>query len=97
MTGDPRQQPLKVEIVDGRLVVSIGVGLLCYAVQGAGGCDFRVTNEDAFAADIARELERDEEDGTTLLHRAFDKAASEAVEGGSEAAGLTDPSEDEDA
>ena len=42
-------------------------------------------------AEIARELGREAEDGTTLLHVAFDKAASEAVENGSEAAEVVDP------
>lgn len=84
-----RNQQLKVEIVDGVLNISIGVDLLIYAITH--GSDFWpdddelvVTDPDVFAAEIARELENEEEDGTTLVHRMFDKAAETAVDNGCE-------------
>ncbi len=96
-----RNQQLKVEIIEGVLKISIGVDLLVHAVTH--GADFWPENElvvsdnDEFAAAIAQELENDcfQEDGTTVLHVAFDKAAELAVENGCE--GIADAEESCDA
>lgn len=91
-----RDQQLEVEVVDGRLVISIGVDLLLHAVaHGADDWedDWEVTDPDAFALAIVDELESEEEDGTTLLHRAFDRAAMRAVEAGAE--GVRLPGDDD--
>lgn len=79
-----REQQLQIEIVDGRLVISIGVELLTHAVTHGDDWEeeWEITDVDAFASAIAHQLELEEEDGTTLLHRAFDKAAYKAVEDG---------------
>lgn len=43
-----------------------------------------ITNERAFAEEVVNELNREEEDGTTLVHRALDRAMYMAVENGAE-------------
>lgn len=83
-----RDQTLTVEIVDDRLVISIGIDALMIAARAADDWDedAEIIDPDAFAAEIARHLENDEDDdGTTQLHLAFDAAVMAAVEAGSEA------------
>ncbi len=84
-----RNEGLKVAVVDGRLIISVGVDTLCHAVTvgrryGTGNID--VTNVDAFAGEILRELEREEEDGTTPITSLLDGAAEKAIENGAEGA-----------
>lgn len=43
-----------------------------------------VTDENKWASEICRSLEREEEDGATLVHRMLDKAAINALECGAE-------------
>lgn len=79
---------LAVTIEDGRLVITIGIGLLAWAVQSAEPQwpeDFAVVDVEGFAKAIAKELKRDEEDGTTPVHRMLDAAATEVLESGDEA------------
>ncbi|TVV75565.1 hypothetical protein [Sphingomonas solaris] len=98
--SDFQDQQLSVEIVDGRLLISIGTGLLVHAVTN--GSDFWdevelvVTDPEAFAAAIAAELEHEEEDGTTPVHRMLDKAAERAVENGCDGVDETPADERED-
>jgi hypothetical protein len=94
---DPKEQPLRCEIVDGRIVISVGINTLAGAPadrepwvvydMADDRNDFyrklRVTDPEEFAQDVARALEREEEDGTNDLHRLFDKAMIDAVEDGS--------------
>lgn len=94
---DPRQQPLECYIFDGRLVISIGVETLRHAIalspymlnfENPG--EPKIIDVDVFAEDLLDELEREEEDGTTLIHRALDKAAERAIENGSEGVAFDD-------
>ena len=86
-----RDQGLTTEIVDGRLLISIGIDALMIAVKGspvweeqeADGKGYRIENAEGFADDILRELDDEEEDGTTLVHVAFDKAIERALDQGS--------------
>lgn len=78
-----REQGLTVEIVGGRLVVSIGVDALMIAARGGDDWDdddYVITDPDAFAASIARGLEVEQEDGTTDIHLAIDQAVTWAIE-----------------
>jgi hypothetical protein len=87
--------PLTVEVVGGKLVISIGVSTLAYAVQN--GChDWTgvITDEAAFAIDVATELEKESEDGTTVVHTMLDQAAMEAANQGS--AYVADEHEDDE-
>lgn len=84
-----KDQQLKVEVVDDRLVISIGIGLLAFAVQASSDAsgwpeDWYVSDPAAFAAEVARQLENEEEDGTTPVHRMLDAAALEALEQGAD-------------
>lgn len=74
---------LNVEIKDNKLVISIGVDLLCHA-EGLNLYYYKISNKIGFAKDIVNELLNEEEDGTTLVHRMFDEAANNAIENGSE-------------
>ena len=78
-----REQGLTVEIVGGRLVVSIGIDALMIAVRGGDDWDDEelvITDPDELAASIARGLEDEQEDGTTDIHLAIDKAVIWAIE-----------------
>lgn len=80
---------LKVQIVNGELVISIGISTLCFAIDHAPEMwnekedKPRITDEAGFARDILEQLTREEEDGTTPVHRMFDAAAARAIEYGS--------------
>lgn len=50
----------------------------------------KVTDVDGFVEDVIDELDREEEDGTTLLHIAFDAATAGAFANGSEHVGISD-------
>lgn len=86
-----RDQGLSVELVDGRLVISIGVDALMVAVKGSRPWEeqeedergYAIADADGFAEDILRELEDEEEDGTTLVHIAIDAAIERALDQGS--------------
>ena len=81
-----KAQQLKVEIVDDRLVISVGVGLAAFAVQTPDATDwpddYYISDPAVFATEIVRALEDEEEDGTTLVHRMLDAAAVTALENG---------------
>lgn len=85
-----RGDQLKIRVVDGRLVISIGVETLAIAAKYSNFFDdptmkeLEILDAEAFAREIARQLAREEEDGTTLVHHALDKAAELAVENGAE-------------
>lgn len=91
-----RDQHVQVELIDGRLVVSIGVDTLATAVKHMPQMDdafdevegkeieTEITDADKLAAAIVEALDDEEEDGTTLVHRMLDKAALRAIEGGAE-------------
>lgn len=92
---DPDDEPLKVEVIGGRLVISIGVRCLAHAIEFAPALtrynesadEFehpKVTDPLAFAHEIDAELSKEEEDGTTVVHRMLDKAAQSAIENGAE-------------
>lgn len=48
---------------------------------------FAVDDVNTFAAEFVRELNAEDEEGTTLIHVALDKAAVNAVENGAEGIG----------
>jgi hypothetical protein len=80
-----RNKPLTVEIVDGLLSITIGVDILCYAINVAHGKQqgFNITDNDVFANEILMELLH-EEDGVNSVHRMLDYAAQCSVEYGGE-------------
>lgn len=87
------KQRLKVEVTEGRLVISIGVEVLGFAatrgpwfdeLYGDTGQEPVVTDAEQFAKAICTELKREKEDGETLVHAMLDKAAERAAENGCE-------------
>lgn len=80
-----RNDPLKAEINDGKLVISIGVDTLCHAVEigiSYGMGEITITDKDTFVGEILDELNNESEDGSTIIHRMFDEAASNTIENG---------------
>ena len=74
-------------IEDGAIVIRVLVSALPQVVEGAwatGNLEtrYQITNLDEFAADLVTQLNREEEDGTTTVHRMFDKAIEDAIERG---------------
>ena len=69
---------IRVKIIE--LVGAAYGGLDAAGVEDDGRMDF-----DGLAPDLVTELNREAEDGTTLVHRALDAAVIEASENGSEA------------
>lgn len=85
----PFNKELTVAIVDGALTVTIGLGVLAHAIKFMPGWDVSYVPDPAnkfaeFGKAMVSALEDEEEDGTTLLHLAFDKAAINAMEQGYE-------------
>jgi hypothetical protein len=96
-------QGLDVSIIGDRLVISVGINCISNALEL--GPEFesydevrgvfsypKVTDPVIFARELAIELERESEDGTTRVHRMFDAAAKEAIEQGAE--GIIVPGDD---
>jgi hypothetical protein len=90
-----RKVGLSVAVADGELVIRIGVATLAEGYEHAAHGqpydvarnDFRqakVTGPVTFAREVCRQLEREEEDGATLLSDMLDKACARAVEDGAE-------------
>lgn len=85
--GRGKEQWLKTEVKDGRLVISVGVDVLAFAAQqfydeeafhASEGqedeSDFRIVAPADFAKSVVRALDREAEDGTTPVHLMFDEA-----------------------
>jgi hypothetical protein len=88
-------EPLKVEIVGGRLLISIGVNCLAHAIELCPSLsqhdektgefhDPVITDPLLFAREIRTVLLQEEEDGTTAVHRMLDHSAMTAIENGAE-------------
>lgn len=93
---DSRKALLSMEIAAGKLVISIGVEALAIAIEGGPMFEegTAVTDPDVFAREVLTALQDEDEEGTNLIHRAFDGAAEVAAENGAE--GITFPDEEDD-
>lgn len=74
---------------DAEIVIRVPVDVLPSVVEGAwaaGGMDLRlkVTDPALFARELVNELNREDEVGTTPIHRVFDAAIMEAFGQGAE-------------
>lgn len=85
-------EPLKVEVVEGRLNISIGVETLKYChnrlehefeAKKGFGSGFLITDAEGFARDVAAELKKEREDGSTILTDLLDLATQQAADDGS--------------
>jgi hypothetical protein len=91
---NPHNQPLEVEVVAGRLVISIGIDTLAFAADhheeftpyddelGDWVQRWHVFEKGEFALEVARQMQREAEDGSTPLTRFQDKMFLSAVEDG---------------
>jgi len=94
MKNNPKNQSLDVSVVDGRLVISIGINTLVFSaisrsmeenynqVTGVYTPKFIVSDPPQFSKDVAIELCREEEDGTTPVHKILDAAFDKVLESG---------------
>ncbi len=66
----------------GKIIIQFPLAHLPQAVEGAwaiGALEtrWRITNPDAFAKDLVGEMNREDEQGTTLIHKMCDAAINE--------------------
>jgi hypothetical protein len=83
---------LSVSIVDDALVISIGLDALKTAIENNPSYPLdkvTVTDIHAIAKEIVSELNREEEDGSTPVHRMLDRAFDNAIEQGAEGVEIT--------
>lgn len=72
-------------IEGGDIVIRVAISALPLIAEAPmAGTDYKVTDAEVFAVDLVRELNREEEDGTTRIHRLFDGAIEEAIDQGAE-------------
>jgi hypothetical protein len=76
-------------IKDGWVVIAVRVENIGVALEGAwaSGCRdgrYRVTDALVFAEELVRELNREDEIGTTLIHKMLDEAMYNAIDEGAE-------------
>jgi hypothetical protein len=76
---------LTAEVKEGVLTISIGVDQLCHAcsigrLYGLG--DIEITDKKLFLEGIVQQLESQDHDGSTVVHKMFDGAVSEMLENG---------------
>lgn len=76
-------------IEDGVIVIRLPIDNLADALKGA--ClmmtispAYKVTDAAVFAKEVVRELNSEDEEGTTAVHKMFDAAFNEAIEQGAE-------------
>ena len=77
-----RNQGLKVEIKEGRLIISVGLDIISFAYQEKTGHE--VIDRDGFAQDVLLALQKEDETGETITAQFLDSAASKAADLGSE-------------
>lgn len=79
-------KPLETKIVDGELVISIGIHALCHQVEHGltvnEEADFKIIDTERFSEEILGELLAEAEDGTTPIHVLFDNACNAAIDNG---------------
>lgn len=76
---------LTIKIINDELTISIGTNLVqhaCVVGRSIGMEDIKITNENQFLESLVNQLNREEEDGSTLIHEMLDKAVSQMLEDG---------------
>lgn len=86
------EMPLRCEDRDGALDMGIGLEVLCFAAENhpgfydpdarPDGPNIQITNAVVFAREVMNEINRESEDGSTLLTDMLDEAIKRAVENG---------------
>ena len=86
---------LKVEVVDKKLVMSIGLEALKFSLEAGRldmltGGEFEVTDMDIFIKSFRGYLVTEEEDGSTPIHLMLDQVAAAMLEDTDEGCKITD-------
>lgn len=80
---------MTVEIKDGEIIIRVQIkdlsGVAFEGLNDVGMLDETDVDFDEVAKDIVSELEREDEEGSTLVHFMFDQAVRDASENGSTA------------
>ncbi len=77
--------PLTVEVVDGQLVISIGLDTLKMVQEySPSGQDGAIVDMDEFVKDLILAMTDEDEAGNTLVTTMFDDAIADAMDTGSE-------------
>lgn len=89
-----KDKHLEVKLENDVITISIGIDTLAFAAKHAPDGLFydklfnpegpikKIIDKKEFAKDVVYELQREEEDGTTMVHLLFDKAINDAVDNG---------------
>lgn len=91
--------PLRIEMRDNQLIISIGLDTLAWAAENHPDLYddendrglYKINDHIVFAKDVITELKDEEEDGTTLVHRMIDEATMRAISNGSQAVSEAKP------
>lgn len=86
---DERQENAHAYIRDGVIIIHCDVAGLSIIVEGAWAAGalhqrLKITDESAFARALVAEMNREDEDGSTVIHLMFDKAIHLASEAGAD-------------
>lgn len=94
-SGRGKAQWLKAEVKNGKLVISVGVDVLAFAAQRhydeqtfnategqQNASDWQVADATAFAHEVVRQLEHEDETGTNRMHLMLDDAFTRALDYG---------------
>lgn len=92
--NDPEPEPLhrdaaKAVIEDGAIVIRVPLANLQAIMDGGYACAaydkrWKVRNPDLFAKEICTELNAEDDEGSTAVHKLFDKGITEAIEQGAQ-------------
>ena len=87
MSQANRQHGLSVDVIEGRVVIAIGIDALITAVEGGPHAPedlgYTILDRDGFVAEIVHALHDEAEDGTTIVHEMLDDATEKALDAGS--------------
>ena len=87
MSQANRQHGLSVDVIEGRVVIAIGIDALITAVEGGPHAPedlgYTILDRDGFVAEIVYALRDEAEDGTTIVHEMLDDATEKALDAGS--------------
>ena len=92
------QDLLDIQIIDEKLVISIGIDALFHAISFSpnyGLSDLLFTNKNDFLNAVIDELRTEDESGATIIHNMFDEAANNAVENGCDGVEFRDKDNEE--
>ena len=80
---------MEVKLENDTIIISLPIENIPAVVEGSWASGFmetrmKVSNAEAFARDLLHALNAEQEDGTTVVHRMFDKAIDDAIEQGAQ-------------